>query len=101
MYELDAETNSLSVDTVIERDQLLEKAEELGFKVVEDEPYEPDEPEQVEEPPRSTWGNQDSGEYDNPDDDGCVDSDFDTDEEISSGGTFDGELFTIYCNHNL
>ena len=88
MYELDAETNSLSVDTVIERDQLLEKAEELGFKVVEDEPYEPDEPEQVEEPPGSTWENQESGDYD--------DSDFDTEEEI-----FDGELLTLYCNHNL
>ena len=98
--KLDAELNSLSVEDVIKKDQLLEKAEELGFYPNNDEPYESEE-EPVEEKEileqelqsRPPLVGQPSGEYGSFDDE-CEDDvgPFEVDEGTSSGGTFDGKL---------
>ena len=99
--KLDAELNSLSVEDVIKKDQLLEKAEELGFYPNNDEPYDESEEEPVEEKEileqepqfRPPLVGQPSGEYGSFDDECEDDVDpFEVDEGTSSGGTFDGKL---------
>ena len=97
--KLDAELNSLSVEDVIKKDQLLEKAEELGFYPNNDEPYESEEEpveekEIVEQRPqlRPPLVGEPSGDYGSFDEE-CEDDDpFEVDEGNSSGGTFDGKL---------
>ena len=96
--KLDAELNSLSVEDVIKKDQLLEKAEELGFYPNNDEPYESEEEpveekEILEQEPRSRPPliGEASGDYGSFDDE-CEDDPFEVDEGTPSGGTFDGKL---------
>ena len=106
--DLDAETNSLAVEDVIKKEQMLEKASELGFRPNGDEPYEPDELEQVMEEgtsdrnpeSRPTLANQPTREHSSVDDDDDY-ADYEVEEETSSGGNFDGKLFALECRHNL
>ena len=108
--DLDAETNSLAVEDVIKKEQMLEKASELGFRPNGDEPYEPDELEQVMEEgtsdrnpeSRPMLANQPTGEYSSvDDDDDADDADYEVEEDTSSGGNFDGKLFALECRRNL
>ena len=100
--DLDAETNSLAVEDVIKKEQMLEKASELGFRPNGDEPYEPDELEQVMEEgtsdrnpeSRPTLANQPTREHSSVDDDDDY-ADYEVEEETSSGGNFDGKFICV------
>lgn len=105
LSDLDAERNSLGVDDVIKKEQILEKAAELGLRPNVDEPYEPEELEPVKEEctsdrnpeSRPTLAHQPSRDYVSVDDDDA-DADYEVEEEASVGGNFDGKYVICKCN---